>query len=88
MTTEVWYGTPNEMAKGTSKETQPAAIKWARDYMAGMEKQATRYDRAALDSIRSVREGMLQTTHITKGDKRAWEFPYISVTFRIEIRST
>jgi hypothetical protein len=85
--TEVWTGTPNEMTKAASKPTQPAAVKWARDHLQGMEKQADKYDRAALEHIRSTREQMLQTTPISKGDKRRWEFDFISVRFVIELRN-
>jgi hypothetical protein len=85
---EVHYGTPNEMARAASKPTQPAAVKWARDHLAGMGKQAEKYDRSAVDAIRSVREQMLQTTAITRGDKRTWEIPYLDMTVRIELRHT
>jgi hypothetical protein len=84
---EVWTGTPNEMTKAASKPTQPAAVNWARDYLKSLEKQADRYDRAALERIRSTREQMLQTTPISKGDKRTWSFEYISITVVIELRN-
>ena len=74
------------MAKAAAKPSQSAAVKWARDYLSGLEKQAEKYDGAALDSIRSTREQMLQTTEITQGDKRVWSFNYIAIQFRIEIR--
>ena len=83
---EIHIGTPNEMAKAAAKPSQSAAVKWARDYLSGLEKQAEKYDRAALDSIRSTGEQMLQTTEIAEGDTRSWSFPYIAITFRIEIR--
>lgn len=83
---EVWHGTPNEMEKIAAKATQTAAVKWARDHLKSMEKQADKFDRGALDSIRSTREQMLQTSPISLGDKRTWEFPYIAVTYRIELR--
>lgn len=87
MSFEVWYGTPNEMAKAASKPGQSTAIKWARDHLEGLETQAKKYDLAAVDHIRSTREQLLQTTPIQPGDVRAWQFPYISVQFRIEIRN-
>ena len=82
----VWYGTPNEMTKAASKASQSAAVKWARDHLMGLERQAIRYDSAALERIRSTREAMLQCTEIAQGDVRAWQFNYTSVQFRIEIR--
>jgi hypothetical protein len=84
---EVHYGTPNELGLGARKDTQSAAVKWARDYLQGMEKQADKYDRAALEHIRATREQMLQTSPISKGDKRRWSFDYISIRFVIEIRN-
>jgi hypothetical protein len=84
---DVHVGTPNELAKVASKPTQSAAVKWARDYLQGMEKQADKFDRAALEHIRSTREQMLQTSPISKGDKRRWSFDYISIRFVIEIRN-
>lgn len=85
---EVWYGTPNEMAKAASKATQSVAIKWARDYLLGLERQAERYDQGALERIRSTREQMLQCTQIPAGQVRSWSFQYISVTVQIDLRHT
>lgn len=84
---EVWIGTPNEMEKAHSAKTQGAATKWARGQLDGLAKQATKYDGGALDHIHSVKEQMLQTGPIQLGDKRTWSFPYIAVTYRIEIRN-
>lgn len=88
MTYQVWCGTPNQMAKAASKPGQTAAIKWARDHLSGLEKQAEKYDGAALASIRSTKEQMLQTGPIQSGQMRSWKFPYIGIEFRIEIRNT
>lgn len=84
---EVWTGTPNELARAAAKPSQSAAVKWARDHLQAMEKQADKYHRDALEHIRSTREQMLQTTAISKGDKRRWEFDFISVRFVIELRN-
>lgn len=87
MSFQVWHGTPNELAKVAEKPGQSTAIKWARDHLESMEQQAKKFDLAALDHIRSTREQMLQTTPIQPGDKRAWQFPYIAVQYRIEVRN-
>lgn len=84
---EVWYGTPNELRKAASKPTQSGAVKWARDHLQAMEKQAEKYDTTALDHIRSTREQLIQTTAIASGDRRVWQFPYLDVQFRIELRN-
>lgn len=88
MSFEVWYGTPAEMARGSVQGTQTAAVKWARDYLSGMEKTAGKFDHRAFENIRSTKEQLLQTIPIRTGDMRSWEFGYLSVTFRLEIRST
>lgn len=85
---EVWIGTPNEMTKAAAKPGQTAAVKWARDYLSGMERQAEKYDRAALVAIRRVKDELGQTASLTDNGMRGWQFPYISVTFRIELRKT
>ena len=85
---EVWYGTPNEMGKAASKATQPAAVKWARDHLSGMERQAEKYDRAAINEIRRVKDELGQTASLTDNGMRGWQFPYITVTFRLELRKT
>lgn len=85
---EVWMGTPNEMAKAAAKATQPAAVKWARDHLAGLKKQARIYDNAALDAIQSVSDDMGKIAHLTKGDVRGWEFDYMDIRVRVELRKT
>ena len=85
---EVHCGTPNELAKFASKPGQTAAIRWARDYLSGLERQAEKFDGAALAHIRSTKEQMLQTGPIPPGQMRSWQFEYIGVQFRIEIRNT
>ena len=88
MSVEVWMGTPNEMAKAASKDTLPAAIKWAREHLDGLKQQAKKYDTAALDSIISTSEDMRKVYALEKGESRGWQFPYISVVFRVELRRT
>lgn len=86
MTVEVWIGTPNEMAKAAEKDTQSAAITWARGHLASLEKQAKKFDNAGWDHIVHVREELIKCPVITIGDTRAWQFPYMGIQFRIELR--
>jgi hypothetical protein len=86
MSVEVWIGTPNEMAKAASKDTLPAAIKWGREQLDGLKKQATKYDTAALDHIVTTSEELQKVYSMKPGETRGWQFPYIAVTFRIELR--
>lgn len=88
MSYEVWTGTPHEMVKAADKPSLPTAAKWAREHLTDMEKLAGKYDHAALDSIRSTREQVAQVWTIHEGDRRGWEFPYVAITFRIELRRT
>lgn len=83
---EVWIGTPNQMAKATGKATQPAAVKWARDYLAGLKAQAWKYDNAVIDDIQRVSDELRSISHLVLGETRDWQFPYTSITFRIELR--
>jgi len=85
---EVWIGTPNEMAKAASKDTLPAAVRWARDHLDALTKQARKYDTAAIAHIVSASEDMQRLHTIRAGETRGWEFPYIAITFRIELRRT
>lgn len=84
----VWIGTPNEMAKAASKPTQSSAARWARDYLEGMKVQARKYDNASLNHIQRVHDELGQATEIAQGDRRGWQFEYIGITFRIELRNT
>jgi hypothetical protein len=89
MSYQVWCGTPNEMGHEPlhTATTQTAAVKWARDHLEKLRPQATKFDRAALDRITSVREQMLQTPVMAPDTTRSWTFPYISVVYCIEIRN-
>jgi hypothetical protein len=84
---EVHIGTPNQMECVASKTTQSAAVKWAKDYLEGMKRQAEKFDRAALDDIQRVKDELNQVTVMAPDAVRSWSFPYISVTFRIELRN-
>lgn len=86
MTVQVWIGTPNEMGKAAEKPTQPAAVKWARDYLSGMKLQARKYDSAAPEDIQRVHDELGQVTTLVQGGVRSWSFPYMGITLRIELR--
>jgi hypothetical protein len=90
MSYEIWAGTPNEMVQATTpKHGLPEAIKWACSHLAEKyEKDAEKFDHAALAAIRATKEQMRQVYRIPEGDRRGWEFSYINITFRIEIRRT
>lgn len=88
MSVEVWTGTPHEMVKAASKDTQPAAVKWLRDWLDGLVPQARRYDPDSVDRIIHVREELLKVAHITAKDHRRWEFEYLDLTIRVELRKT
>jgi hypothetical protein len=87
MSYEIWTGTPHEMVCATTpKTTLPAAVKWAREHLGEMEQLAEKFDHRSLDSIRSTREQMTQVWRIAEGERRGWQFDYVGLTFRIEIR--
>jgi DUF1365 family protein len=88
MSYEVWIGTPNEMARASTKDTQPAAVKWARDHLDGLKMQARKYDNAAIPAMVSIAEDMGRASTLTEGQSLGWQFNYIAVTYRIEIRRT
>ena len=88
MSYEVWHGTPNEMAKIASKDSLPVATKWACEHLDGVKDQAKKYDSAAVEHINSTAQDMRRLYSMQPGETRGWQFPYIAVTYRIEIRRT
>lgn len=85
---EVWTGTINEMTRAAAKPTQPAAVKWARDWLAGLKKQALIYENSAVEGIQFVMDDMGKVAHLTKGDVRAWTLDYMDIKVKVELRST
>lgn len=83
---ELWVGTPHAMHKllhGSLTQVK----KKAADELSARKEQADKFDHRALDGVLEAREGIYSLTpSMLMGSPRMWQFDFIGITYRIEVR--